>query len=211
MQDDPLCLPEGDFLDAVNAPTAPPQASVVEKEPQTINTLPVSFVPGAGLLTLNGGGDRPEASTVGNVEQGVWSSSSSAGPGLAPQVFDEFVSVSVSTWNLAGAGKKKVKGIVATVFEHDIMAVQEYPKQAAGWRTVDHGRMHAVLYQDTMMYRAVGVMYDKHKFRVRKRKWSNRGVWVLLEHLEGGRELWIGSLHLPVNEVRKFIGSLMNS
>ena len=81
------------------------------------------------------------------------------------------------------------------------MAVQEYPKQTTGWHTVDHGRMNAVMYQDAMMCRAVGVMYDKHKFRCRKRKSSNRGVWVLLEHLVGGQEVWIGSLHLPVNEV----------
>ena len=44
-------------------------------------------------------------------------------------------------------------------------------------------------------------MYDKSKFRVRKRKRSTRGVWVLLEHLQSGKEIWVGSLHLPVNEV----------
>ena len=40
--------------------------------------------------------------------------------------------MSVATWNLAGAGKKKIKGIVTTAFEHDLVAVQEYPKQDAG-------------------------------------------------------------------------------
>ena len=81
------------------------------------------------------------------------------------------------------------------------MAVQEYPKLAVGWHVVDHGRMSAVLYQDVMMYRAVGVMYDKGKFRVRKRKRSTRGVWVLLEHMDTNKEIWAGSIHLPVNEV----------
>ena len=44
-------------------------------------------------------------------------------------------------------------------------------------------------------------MYDRSKFRVRKRKHSVRGVWVLLEMVEGGQEVWVGSLHLPVNEL----------
>ena len=117
-----------------------------------------------------------------------------------------YVSVPVSSWNLAGAGKKKVKGIIATVF----VAVQEYPKQSLGWHIMDHGRMNAVLYQDVMMYRAVGVMYDSSKFRVRKRKHSVRGVWVLLEMVDGGQEIWIGSLHLPVNEVIEEVHRLLD-
>ena len=58
-----------------------------------------------------------------------------------------------------------------------------------------------MLHQDVMMYRAVGIMFDKGKFRVRKRRRAAKGVWVLLEYLECGREMWVGSLHLPVNEV----------
>ena len=201
-QQEPPDLPEGDFFDAAGAPTASPQACAADEEAEMLHdTLPASFAPGTSLCTLRGGGRRHAADMERQRGAGVWSSSSSESQGPVQQALEDSVSIPISTWNLAGAGKKKVKGIITTVFEHDIVAVQEYPKQTAGWRAVDHGRMSAILYQDTMMYRAVGVMYDKHKFRCRKRKWSNRGVWVLLEHLEGSRELWIGSLHLPVNEV----------
>ena len=132
---------------------------------------------------------------------GVWSSSPSAEAAVLEQAREEWFSLSVATWNLAGAGKKKIKGIVTMVVEHDLVAVQEYAKQAVGWHVVDHGRMSAVLYQDVMMYRAVGIMYDKGKFRIRKRKRATRGVWILLEHVETSREVWVGSIHLPVNEV----------
>ena len=175
--------------------------------------FPDAKMPKPELLALSGGGGQ-EASQERRRGAGVWSSSSSAEHSLAREA-QAYVQVPVSTWNLAGAGKKKVKAIVATVLEQDVVAVQEYPKQAVGWHTIDHGRLNAVLYQDVVMYRAVGVMYDKHKFRVCKRRKSTRGIWILLQHLHEGRMLWVGSVHLPVNEameeVHRFTDEFMDA
>ena len=202
MQDELTGLPEGASLHAQGASTVSPQACAAAKKPRLqTHDFPALFLPGTGPCMLKWGGSSSEVDPGRQRGAGVWSSSSSAEQGPVPVALEGLTSIPISTWNLAGAGKKKVKGLVTTVFEHDIVAVQEYPKQSAGWHTVDHGRMNAVLYQDHMMYRAVGVMYDKYKFRFRKRRWSNRGVWVLLERHAGGQEVWVGSLHLPVNEV----------
>ena len=185
MQQDCSRIPEGALgADAVES-VVPPQARDTSSIPMaTVDSLAASFVSGTGPLALRGGGDQVQEEPDRQRGAGVW--------------------------NLAGAEKRKVKGIITTVFEGDIVAIQEYPKQPMGWHTVDHGRMSAVLHQDVMMYRAVGVMYDKSKFRVRKRKKSVRGVWVLLEMVEGGQELWVGSLHLPVNEVVEEVHRLLD-
>ena len=50
------------------------------------------------------------------------------------------------------------------------------------------------------MYRAVGVLYNASKFSIVKRKQSGRGVWVMLKHVESAQMIWVGSVHLPVNE-----------
>ena len=195
-------FPEGsDQSFVTNSAVAPQASDTMEFDGVHNGRQQVPFSPEVYLTQFRGGGEAAEDVPSRQRGAGVWSSSPSA-EGQDPDMSRaESFPLSVATWNLAGAGKKKIKGIVTTVFEHDLMAVQEYPKQDAGWHVVDHGRMNAVLHQDLVMYRAVGVMYDKSKFRVRKRKKSTRGVWVLLEHLQSGRELWVGSLHLPVNEV----------
>ena len=195
-------LPEGPDPEFCDGSRVTPQASGTEGANNMSSVqMQTAFSPGVHLAQLRGGGEGPTDVHIRQRGAGVWSSTPSAERADLDPVREECFPVSIATWNLAGAGKKKIKGIVTTAFVHDLVAVQEYPKQDAGWHVVDHGRMSAVLYQDLVMYRAVGIMYDKSKFRVRKRKRSARGVWVLLEHLASGRELWVGSLHLPVNEV----------
>ena len=214
LQEDLLNLPKGALCETEEIPGEPPQACDAAGEPRhLIMQFSDAKMPKPELLALSGGGGQ-EASQERQRGAGVWSSSSSAEHSLAREA-QAYVQVPVSTWNLAGAGKKKVKAIVATVLEQDVVAVQEYPKQAVGWHTIDHGRLNAVLYQDVVMYRAVGVMYDKHKFRVCKRRKSTRGIWILLQHLHEGRMLWVGSVHLPVNEameeVHRFTDEFMDA
>ena len=195
----PEGIPEGSGL--------PPTACSVES-PQARDTrgaagsaLPAALSEGMQVSDFQGGGAASADEPPRQHGAGVWSSSASTERAGLEQAGEEWFSLSVASWNLAGAGKKKIKGIVTTVVEHDLVAVQEYPKLEVGWHVVDHGRMSAVLYQDVMMYRAVGIMYDKGKFRFRKRRRAARGVWVLLQHIETAREVWFGSVHLPVNEV----------
>ena len=146
-------LPEKASDEAEDAAKGPPQAcGAISVQGGSAEKLATSLAFGADFLSLRGGGDQISEGPSRERGAGVWSSSSSAGQEQAPRAREEYVSVPVSTWNLAGAGKKKVKGIITTVFEGDIVAIQEYPKQSPGWHTMDHGRMNAVLYQDVMMY-----------------------------------------------------------
>ena len=72
---------------------------------------------------------------------------------------------------------------------------------SVGWHLTSHEHVSSVLYEDVLMYRAIGVMYNNTKFSVVKRKRASKGIWVLLRHKESAKEVWIGSVHLPVNEV----------
>ena len=196
-------FPEGTGLSDATSSGMLPQACDLDRDVTTFSGLQLraAFSEREYVLSMQGGGSNSGDAPSRQRGAGVWSSTPSGEKANMGHVHEEWFSLSVATWNLAGAGKKKIKGIVATEFQHDIAAVQEYPRQEVGWHVIDHGRMSAVLHQDVMMYRAVGIMYDKCKFRVRKRKHAAKGVWVLLEYRECGREMWVGSLHLPVNEV----------
>ena len=115
MQQDLPSLPEGDAFIADNAPAAPPQECAADEEPEMLHkALPASFAPGTGPCTLSGGGRRQDVVPDRQRGAGVWSSSASEGQGPGLQAAEDFLSIPVSTWNLAGAGKKKVKGIITT-------------------------------------------------------------------------------------------------
>ena len=176
-------------------------------------TYPAEMEEGMYVLDFQGGGpdmatrESADGDAEGGRDQplrgaGVWSSSSSGPPQPRneAQAEAEF-RVSVSSWNLAGASKKKVVGVATTVLVSDILAAQEYPKMSVGWHTTTHEHVSAVLRQDILMYRAVGVMYNNTKFSVLKRRKASKGIWVLLRHKESAREIWVGSVHLPVNDV----------
>ena len=175
---------------------------------------PLCEVGGGNLLDFRGVGPRVEGNSYGEAASrmpgaGVWSSSSSGPPpprGEAPDEVD--FRLSVSSWNLAGASKKKVVSIATSVLASDILAVQEYPKMPVGWRVTAHEHVSAVLCQDVLMYRAIGVLYNNTKFSV-------KGIWVLLKHKESAKEAWIGSVHLPVNavveELERFQAEFLNA
>ena len=158
---------------------------------------------GGGSVVVEGGDSRPEAQGAGPDHRGagVWSSSSS-GPPLRRRPAQDCMDfrVSLSSWNLAGASKKKVADVMSTVADTDVLGVQEYPKLEVGWHMLSHDRYSGVVYQDILMCRAVGILYNASKFSIVKRRKSGRGVWVLLQHLESGQRIWAGSVHLPVNE-----------
>ena len=135
-------IPEGRAPSETWSPTVSPQACDVGREVCVQNSLwQTALSEGEQVLGLNGGGARPASDPTRQHGAGVWSSSPSAERAvLEQQGCEDWFSLSVATWNLAGAGKKKIKGILTTVCEHDLVAVQEYPRQEVGWHVLDHGK-----------------------------------------------------------------------
>ena len=70
---------------------------------------------------------------------------------------DEGHPIRISSWNLAGTSEKKVKHLLSHVPCCDVLAVQEYPRQKCRWQILKGDTYHAVLFQDVLLYRAVGV------------------------------------------------------
>ena len=64
---------------------------------------------------------------------------------------------------------------------------------------------HAVLFQDAMMYRAVGVFYKPELFHLKRKISTNKGVWLRLQHKPSQKHIWVGSAHLPNSEPREEI------
>ena len=106
-----------------------------ENNPEYAESQAIMLEPGIRLLHLSGGGNgslaEAEHDSQGAQGAGVWSSSSS-GPPLRPEEVRGCLDfhVTLSSWNVAGASKKKVADIVSTVVDSDVLAIQEYPKLA---------------------------------------------------------------------------------
>ena len=115
------------------------------------------------------------------------------------------------SWNLAGTCAKRVKTLLSEMPDCDVMAVQEYPKQAAGWRILKGEVYHGALYQDHLMYRAVGLFYNATKFNLYRKHSSQRGAWFLLQHKVTQKFVWFGTLHLPNSEPREELSRNMTA
>ena len=108
MQQDCSSISEGTLSTDAGASAAPPQARNTSRMPMIpVDHLEVAFAADTHPLAFRGGGDQVQEGPDRQRGAGVWSSSSSAERELLPHARDEFVSVPISTWNLAGAGKKK--------------------------------------------------------------------------------------------------------
>ena len=119
------------------------------------------------------------------------------------------VSVRIASWNVAGIRSKTVQLVFDQLIECDIVSVQEFPKQDAGWKTVEGDVFRGLVHQNYSMYRGVGILYKADKFQLLKRKAAARGMWALLRHVGSGTELWVGSVHLPNSEPREEVQRLM--
>ena len=116
--------------------------------------------------------------------------------------------ICISSWNLAGASEKRVKRLLSHVPCCDVLAVQEFPSQKSRWQILKGEVFHAVLFQDILMYRAVGIFYKPELFRLKKRVSTSKGIWFRLQHKPSQKHIWVGSVHLPNNEPRDEINRL---
>ena len=112
----------------------------------------------------------------------------------------EKVTVRVASWNLAGVSTKAVETIIANVVECDVIAVQEFPKQIAGWKILTGEKYNGMIHQNYCMYRGVGILYRKDRFHLLKKSSSQRGMWLLLRHSKTQQKMAVGCVHLPNNE-----------
>ena len=85
----------------------------------------------------------------------------------------------------------------------DVLAVQEYPKQPPGWKLLKGEVFNGALFQDEMMYRAVGLFYLWRKFS------NARGAWLLLQRKSTQKFVWFGTIHLPNNEPKEELHRLI--
>ena len=112
----------------------------------------------------------------------------------------EKAQVTLASRNLAGVSTKDIQSIFAHVIDCDVVAVQEFPKQVAGWKTITGDRFHEITHQNYSMYRGVGVLYRGDCFRLLQKTSAARGVWVKLQHIQTQQQMCVGSVHLPNNE-----------
>ena len=115
------------------------------------------------------------------------------------------VRVTMATWNLAGVCARDVAAVFDHVVQCDVVAVQEFPKQPAGWKTIETDAYSMIVHQNHAMYRGVGFMYRKKQFMLVQKLATQRGMWAKLRHVQSGVAVWIGSLHLPNSEPKEEI------
>ena len=113
-----------------------------------------------------------------------------------------FVAVRCASWNVAGTNSTTIKLIFDALVQCDVVAVQEYPKQDVGWKSVEGDVFRGLVHQNHLMYRGVGIFYNASKFQLLGRRGTHRGMWVQLKHVRSGEVLWVGSIHLPNSETR---------
>ena len=106
------------------------------------------------------------------------------------------------SWNVAGSSAKRVKALVANELQADVVALQEYPKQEAGWQLLRGEVYNGLIRQNYYMYRAVAIFYCAKSFHLLDRKETARGIWAHLQHRETSKSFWVGCLHLPNSEPR---------
>ena len=113
------------------------------------------------------------------------------------------------TWNVAGMSAKRVKTLVSQELDAEVIALQEYPKQEAGWQLVKGETYNGLIHQNYFMYRAVAIFYRVGVFHLLGRGASERGIWARLKHVATSKEVWIGCLRLPNNQPRDEIQRLL--
>ena len=103
----------------------------------------------------------------------------------------------VRTWNIAGADEDDALAVLQQMEVTHVLAVQEWPRAEPGWRTVHLDSKTGVVYQSPAMYRGVAVFFDAAEFVATGKKAGERGIWIRLVHRKSGKQVWIGSVHLP--------------
>ena len=106
----------------------------------------------------------------------------------------------LGSWNLAGIAEGDAMTILAEQVGMDVVAVQEWPKAKPGWKLMLHAGYNAVIFQDIMTYRGVGVVYRDSSLRLLKKKSTARGSWFLFRCKQTGKDVWVGSAHLQGSE-----------
>ena len=70
------------------------------------------------------------------------------------------------TWNVAGMSAKRVKTLVSQELDAEVIALQEYPKQEAGWQLIRGEAYNGLIHQNNFMYRAVAIFYRAGVFHL---------------------------------------------
>ena len=78
-------------------------------------------------------------------------------------VTSTFKKLRFGSWNLAGMCKTAVLETFQSVVQFDVMAIQEFPKAAAGWHHVQAEAVEGWVYQDVLTYRGIGIMFRPGK------------------------------------------------
>ena len=122
----------------------------------------------------------------------------------------EKVCIKAATWNLAGINTKDIETVFAHVVDCDVFALQEFPKQEAGWKIITGSKYHGIVYQNYGMYRGVGVLCRADRLQLLKKYSTTRGVWIQLRHMSTQQTFLVGSLHLPNNEPREEVARFLS-
>ena len=100
-------------------------------------------------------------------------------------------------WNIGGA--RIEEALDATLQNHDsrsvspLLAFQELPRTAIGWRTDAYDNYTLVQYRADNQWRGNGVLFKTTEWRVMRRKASHLGIWLRLRSTTSQSEVWIGS------------------
>ena len=75
-----------------------------------------------------------------------------------------------------------------------VIGLQELPRVAAGWKTSDFEQWTVIEHRSDEEWRGSGVMFQRDRWTVMRRKACNKGIWIRLKNARSGMQVWIGSM-----------------
>ncbi|CAE7941965.1 ZDHHC3, partial [Symbiodinium sp. KB8] len=103
-------------------------------------------------------------------------------------------------WNLGGVEAEDLPKAVREATDcdfckKDILLVQECPRDKEGWCFDFQNGFRLVTYRQASMWRGMGILFHPKVWAVISKRFSPRGVWLHLRHLESQETTWFSTAH----------------
>ena len=86
-------------------------------------------------------------------------------------------------------------GTDCSLCKRDVVLVQEFPRAKEGWHSELLGHLKAVTFRPKGMWRGTGLLFDSAIWNIVSRRYTRRGVWIHLRHLESQEAVWFSTAH----------------
>ncbi|CAE7779377.1 Zdhhc3, partial [Symbiodinium sp. CCMP2456] len=102
------------------------------------------------------------------------------------------------SWNIGGASvtdlPQTVADAVGNLQQDALLSFQELSRDEPGWHTAQHGQWTLLQHRQFDVWRGTGIAFRPDRWRVMRRKGTERGLWLRLRHVQG-LEIWAGTAH----------------